>query len=429
MADSDLIFLGVCERAAYVQDGNTNLQKWNVIGLKNIVLSNIFPMAFSDWQLGLAISAKSIESVGKSFEIEFVNESNRVVGGITIAAKTTDSDAEDHALRLSAPPVIATGKGHIVSFAKIDSSAVTIDKPGIYLLRTKSPDDSKIIGQIVFILVEPPPLTPERVTAIRSEPNAVKFASMKLGCNSCSDKYRVYTALDRDDKKEQEGWHWYENVLDEFCCRCGKTVLDLTILRQNFHALLGRQIEQSPNPDFLPLYEKSSIETIRSKFRMLLDSAPQEEILQVFIKENPIIFHQFPSQLIFSKPPILSLYEADFAIVTPQKELVLIEIEKTTTRLLKKNGGVAAPLNHAFDQVRNWLHVFKEHRLAALDAMKIERDAVSTVRGIVIAGTDRGYDAQHLRKLKGSDYANIRFLTYDDLLYSMDALIQRLGVM
>ena len=63
--------------------------------------------------------------------------------------------------------------------------------------------------------------------------------------------------------------------------------------------------------------------------------------------------------------------------------------------------------------------------MAVLDSLQIEREAVSLIRGIVVAGRDVGYDARDLRKLKGTDYGRIAFLTYDDLLFAMDALIRR----
>jgi hypothetical protein len=120
---------------------------------------------------------------------------------------------------------------------------------------------------------------------------------------------------------------------------------------------------------------------------------------------------------------------ADFAIVTPQRELLLVELEKATTKLMKQDGGVAADLSHAFDQVLDWLHVVDEHRLAVLDALKISREEVSMVRGVVIAGRDIGYDAHHLRKLKGADRGRITFLTYDDLFFALDALIKQMDAL
>ncbi len=86
-------------------------------------------------------------------------------------------------------------------------------------------------------------------------------------------------------------------------------------------------------------------------------------------------------------------------------------------------------LNHAFDQVRDWLHVVDEHRLAVLDTLNIDRSRVSTIRGVVIAGRDVGYDAQNLRRLKGSDWGKISLLTYDDLLFSLDSLIGKIATM
>ena len=61
-----------------------------------------------------------------------------------------------------------------------------------------------------------------------------------------------------------------------------------------------------------------------------------------------------------------------------------------------------------------------------LDSLKIKKEDVSSVYGIVIAGRDIGYDAHHLRRLKGEDRGRVLFLTYDDLLFALDALIKRM---
>jgi Domain of unknown function (DUF4263) len=100
--------------------------------------------------------------------------------------------------------------------------------------------------------------------------------------------------------------------------------------------------------------------------------------------------------------------------------------EKTSTRLLNKKGGKASSLQHAFDQVQDWLHVIDEHRLAVLDSLKIDRESVASVRGVVIAGRDQGYDAKQLRVLKGVDFGRITFLTYDDLLFGLVDLLNNL---
>ncbi len=58
------------------------------------------------------------------------------------------------------------------------------------------------------------------------------------------------------------------------------------------------------------------------------------------------------------------------------------EIEKPSKRVLLKNGGPAAGFTHALSQVNDWLDVFKEHRGACLDAMKVPRKMVTRVRGL-----------------------------------------------
>jgi hypothetical protein len=159
----------------------------------------------------------------------------------------------------------------------------------------------------------------------------------------------------------------------------------------------------------------------------MLKKNPEEEIIQKFIEQNPIILHRFPAERLLFKPPILTFFKADFAVITPEKDLIFIEIELATKRLLTKEGKQAATLTGAFDQVRDWLHEVAEHRLTILDTLGIDRQMVGKVRGVVIAGRDAGYDAKHLRRLKGTDHGQVQFLTYDDLVGDLAALAQSIG--
>lgn len=204
----------------------------------------------------------------------------------------------------------------------------------------------------------------------------------------------------------------------------------MTSIRRNFFALIGQLVpSQGKDIKYIPLYEASALEGLRTEFLSVMSTDPAEEAIQKFIENNPILLHQFPAERIFYKPPILTHFKADFAIVTPQKELILIEIEPVTTKLLTKRGGQAAPLRRAFDQVHSWLHVIDEHRIAVLDSLNIPRDAVGKVRGVVVAGRDAGNDASHLRRLKGLDQGPVAFLTYDDLASGLAALVQRMNAL
>lgn len=414
-----IIFLGACERAAYVREGRTNLFKWNVLGLKHVVLSHIFPIPLSGISLGFAFnpSRSPIE-----YQLRIAGPDGNDVGRIGLATVPVPREGLE-------TPTQSTSSFHFPAygwstvFFPLDEKIVA-QKPGVYSIHLDSLAGTQEVGRLEFALIDPPPLTEDRIAAIRSDPTSAKAVRLEFGCRFCESKYRIYAGLNQDSKQEAEGWLWYRDIGDEFACGCGKTQMDLRIARRNLHGLLGQQ--QNRNVEFVPLYERSSLEHIRGGLIKLIDSATREEQLQQFFADNPVLLHQFPAERLFPKPPILTFFFADFAVITPRRELVLIELEKPSTRLLKKDGGIAAELSHAFDQVRDWLHTVDEHRVAVLDSLKIERDQVSSVRGVVIAGRDAGYNETHLRKLKGAHSGRITFMTYDDIALALTFLIKKI---
>lgn len=418
--DTGIIFLGVCERAAYVRDGYTNLFKWNVVGLKRVVLSYIFPCPLPRLYFNFAIYG----SVARSYHISLVNSVGKELGWLDLSATVVSAEAAPDSTKDN-PVVHGSTHGWIPIFVHLNNPEIVIQTPGVHYLTIATDTEPIVIGEIFFAELPAPPLTIDRIAAILSDPKAAKAVILEIACKSCSGKIRTYAALERSEKIEED-CVWYTNLPNEFQCTCGTIMYDCSSIRRNLHGVLGRRVHDEGQLEFIPIYEKGLLEDIRSRFAMLLDVAEREEEIQKAIEENPILLHQFPSERLLFKPAILTFFNADFAIVTPQRELILIEIERPDTQLLKKGGGVAAPLTHAFDQVNDWLHVVDEHRLAVLDSLKIPRESVSKVRGVVIAGRDAGYDAKHLRKLKGTDRGKIAFLTFDDLVSAMDALIAKM---
>ena len=424
--DLPVVFLGLCERAAYVREGNTNLFKWNVLGLKTVFVSHVYPLKLEGLAIGFAFPT-TIAAEEAKFRIS--NAEGNEVGTINLMAQAVNPKEDDFIAQKDQPFLPVPEYGWITAFLPLGATQWVVNEPGVYYLEQLKSDGAVRVGTLQFAAVDALPLSAERIAAIKSEPNAAKAVRLELGCKHCSAKFRVYAALEQSSRPEDESWIWYQNAPETFECDCGKTSMDLQYIRRNLHGLLGHQRPGDSEIQFMPLYERSSLQSIRTNFAQLIGREPREEKLQQFIDENPILLHQFPAEKIIPKPPILTSYVADFGIVTPQKELILIELEKTTTRLMKKGGDMAAPLSHAFDQVRNWLHEVDEHRLAVLDSLKIDRNAVSSVRGIVIAGRDVGYDARDLRRLKGVDYGRVAFLTYDDLVFALDALVRRVEKM
>jgi len=378
---SQVAFLGVAERVAHIRDAAPQFEKWNILGLKNSILTYFFPTSLKGWNIGFAIQF-SDQNIFPGFRFRIKTESDELIGQLDITQDTNFKEPVPITLTDGIYST-KTPKGWMLMFFPLVGFDAVITKPGRYFVyRVFEDETEENIGEFQFVLVNPIPMTPERIAAIRSDPHAIKAVRAEYGCKQCPSKMRVYAALERTPKLEADGYCWYQDIPEEFLCECKSTKIDLQSLKKNFYAPLGQLRPLDENQiGYVPLYESSALNSLRIDFNNLLDTNPAEEVIQKFIEGNPILLHQFPAERIFFKPAILTFFNADFAIVTPQKELILIEIEKTLTRLLKKDGGEAAQLGHAFDQVQSWLHTIDEHRLAVLDSLKIGREMVATVKG------------------------------------------------
>ena len=69
---------------------------------------------------------------------------------------------------------------------------------------------------------------------------------------------------------------------------------------------------------------------------------------------------------------------------------------------------------------------FETHRVARLADLRLEGEVVNKIRGMVIAGREAGCNPDHLSKLKKRGNDGFGFMTYDDLLGSLDLLIEKL---
>ena len=90
--------------------------------------------------------------------------------------------------------------------------------------------------------------------------------------------------------------------------------------------------------------------------------------------------------------------------------------------MLTKRGGVAAQLQHAIDQAKDWLNAFEDHRLACLECLDLRPEQVNRVSAVVIAGRDTGYPVSATQGLRRHRIERVRVLFFDDLLRSLLAL-------
>lgn len=300
-------------------------------------------------------------------------------------------------------------------------------RPGNLSVVLVKDKDEYPIGNLVFGVADPTPLTEDRLAAIRSDPLASKTVKFRISCKECDSVLQTYASLDRDAGKQPPDHQWYEDLGSEFRCYCGKSTFPLDMIRKNLHGLLGRDTTDLGQVSFTRLYEDDALRDVASEFVKLLDKDPPEEAVQEHIKANPVLLQQFSPQRIFFKPRILGKYVADIAIVNQKSELLLVEIEKPGKRLLRKDGNMSADAQHAFGQVTDWLYEIDHHRATVLDGLDLKPSEITKVRGVVIMGRDRAHDERALRKLKWRDTGEVGLFTYDDMVASVANLTRTMG--
>ncbi|MGB8414444.1 MAG: Shedu anti-phage system protein SduA domain-containing protein [Candidatus Binatus sp.] len=100
-----------------------------------------------------------------------------------------------------------------------------------------------------------------------------------------------------------------------------------------------------------------------SEYRSLLDSRVRENKVQEFLASHSYFFHTLLIDVVypypvFSKVRLGTEYETDFVGVIPSSfgpEWRLAEIESPKQCMFTDGGDPSAPLNHAIQQVRNWI--------------------------------------------------------------------------
>ena len=390
------------------------------MGLKKVIITHMFPLNLASYAWGFAFP---IPHTSAPYSFEIIHQNKTVTLNVTLNHGEHDMPIEDSDGYIRG--IVPFGWEPI--FLYQPTMSLNIVEPGQYEVYCVGDGCRNKIGEFVFHYVPAPPLTEERIAAIKTNPAATKYVRVELGCPRCSSKRMAYAALERDGKNEKLGYMWYKNLPDRFICECQETNLDLQYIRENLHFLIGGKFAGSSGATQERMYESGVLRAIQTSFAQLISAVPREESLHKFIVDNPILLHQFSSLRLLNKPPILNKHVVDIVLLTAQKELILIELERSNISLMKKNGGTAAEFSHACDQVTDWLHEIETHRLAILHDLSIEPKDVNVIRGVVIAGRDVGYDAYKLRKFKGVDRGKVKFLTYDDLLFSLDALIHAMG--
>lgn len=414
--------LGVAAPFLRVGHFHRLISAYNIHELRTEVVAPFYPLPVKGLTIVIAVYAPAVRD---GWTLVFTNPATSAYFTIGVQIRSFNASLEppipgsrDVAPQWEHAPWLLMGIPFPEQFA-------LIERPGRLRIDLREGDRDLWTGGINFLAYNPEPLTPERIAAIRSEPNASKAAHFRLACKECDDALTTFVAIDRPSVPSPKDAVWYLDLPDEFRCRCGKTVVNLQYLRRGFHAVLGERFAtEGDELTSARLYEPSSLEVIYDAFAHVLQASKGEADLQTFLQENPILLHQLTPRKIIAKAPIRGKYQTDFVVATASGDLILIELEAAGRSLLKKDGHPTASLTHAISQVNDWLHEFREHRLTCLADMNLRDEEIAKIRGVVVMGREAGHEREHLRRLKASNFGDVTLLTYDDLLSGLAELIR-----
>jgi hypothetical protein len=289
------------------------------------------------------------------------------------------------------------------------------------------------IGEFVCGLAQPPPLSDEERRAIASRPMAHNALRFHMSCNVCGSEFDCFTQLNPADPRPArlaEQAVPLDQAPQTWSCKCGASVIDLSSLKLGLHDLFrhSRPVANDPVMQFTPLYESGRIQAIVAEYERIIERAVDEEVMQKFLEAHPLFWGFLSPMKILHKPPVLTKKKADFGVLSTQRVLYLVEIEKPTTRLTNQDGSISAEIQKGANQIRDWQLVVGDHRLALLSELGLKDSDVHEIRYILIGGTAKRTSGEGLTKLRRLPLApNTEFHCFDELGFFLNTLAGELG--
>lgn len=430
-------FLGICERAAFRESA------LDLIGLTNTYVSSFFPLQFSEFYVVYGLGYDLVEGGAHlDLNIEFVDSAqpnNPCSTHLEIAPATE----EDTSPVIAGKPVAKNGEPktfRLPYFPLADSEsygslfAVAMPAPGLMLpkptllrVQLTSKGETRNIGGIRFIFRAPPPLSEAERRAIAARPTSAKLVEMRFDCRKCGDRVHFYSLLDPNRTAPpaiaKRGLRLSE-APDQWTCKCGKAVIPLVYAKHGIHEIFRTSsITGTEEVGLLPLYNAREILQIAEEYNTLIQTLPEEPIVQEYLEKHPLFWHFLAPVQILHKPDILGMYKADFGILTAGKELVLVEIERPSTKLVTEGGRISAGIQRGADQIRDWAVTIADHRNAVLKRLCLDDNAVYNIRYLLVGGLSTAVSSEGLVKLRREQLVpNTDFLCFDELASSLHAL-------
>lgn len=184
-----------------------------------------------------------------------------------------------------------------------------------------------------------------------------------------------------------------------------------------------------------------NIEQTIQKFKSLLDEKKEEQIYQDFLEQHSeliptnllILNHGVHFDFVISKLSISQNYKTDFCYLTKSSQewyIVLIEIEKPSKRIFKRNGNdfeFSSDFNSALNQINNW-KIELENNKSVVDSLdplvsfnQIMRNNPITFKYMLIYGRSAELDTTIKKQkfIQAQKQHDIMIKTYDSLISNL----------
>lgn len=173
----------------------------------------------------------------------------------------------------------------------------------------------------------------------------------------------------------------------------------------------------------LPARKRYSL--LLEEYRLLLESSPDEEALQVFLRKNPSLL--CPSYMAMWPKQPLGATVTDFIFRDATGDYLLVEIEKANHSLFTKSGHPTHQLQHAISQVRDWRR-YLEDNLGTVQRELGLHGISANPRGLVVIGRSSQLDARTRRTLTTmeNEAPKTKIMTYDDVYLGAKAVVENL---
>jgi hypothetical protein len=419
-----LAILGWCDRAARIEGLHPAFAHTNIQGLSQTRFSHFFPVDLRGLTLALGLYNPR---PGDTYAVEFrYPDGTKSFDFVLNLSNVTEADlATAQVKQLDGKSGEELGwLFHALRF----ENDLLILKPGTLRAVLKVNGQEQFLGYFHLLHASVPPYSTDQIAALKTDPLARRLMRIAYSCKECGSQLRVYAGLEKNKQQEEEGWTWFADLGEDFRCNCGKLTFSVDYLRTGLHGMLSRNLTPDDQSfgSFLRLYETTKLEEDCRLFKSLMEKGGPEQEIQDFLEAHPVFFARFSAHRLIPKPRIQNKYVADFAILNQRKELLLIEIEKSHTKLLTKDRRITAELQHAITQVTDWIQEVNDHKSAVLSTLRMEIREVAVVRGIVIAGRTPS-DDEDARSLRRAFSGDVEFYTYDDLLRDTTEIIRRVA--